>query len=138
MATSRYPNNNSCCQICISKRIQYSWKMCILSTFDLKNAENRFFQNPLKMIILRIPQNKIEILIKLTHFKAYFHQFTPCKRSFRFWSWICLKYVFFIIFTLISGVPLWQQVLLLGYHNVANLKICYPKAKINYHINMIG
>ena len=138
MATSWYPNSNNCCQIWVSKRIQNSLEMCILSLFDLKNAGNWPFQNPLKMIILRIPLNKIEILIKLIHFKAYCRQFTPCKRSFRFWSRICSKYLFFIIFTLISRVPLWQQVLLLGYHNVATLKICYPKAKINYHINMIG
>ena len=60
------------------------FRTVLSSITEAKNAENRFFQNPLKMIILRIPQNKIEILIKLTHFKAYFHQFTPCKRSFRF------------------------------------------------------
>ena len=103
MATSWYPNSNNCCQIWVSKRIQNSLEMCILSLFDLKNAGNWPFQNPLKIIILRILLDKIEILIKLTHFKAYCREFTPCKRSFRFWSRICSKYLFLSFLRLFLG-----------------------------------
>ena len=32
---------------------------------------------------------------------------------------------------------IWQQLLLLGYHDVATLQIYYLKSKINYHFNTI-
>ena len=46
---------------------------------------------------------------------------------------ICILEYFQAYFEL----PFWQQLLLLGYHIVATLKIRYPKTKIDYHINTI-
>ena len=37
----------------------------------------------------------------------------------------------------IFGLPLQQQLLLLGYHTVANLKMCYPKTRIKYHTDVV-
>ena len=62
-----------------------------------KNPKNYFFQISSKMIILEILLDKIEILIQFTYFQAYFHQYVSYKISFRFWSRICLKWLFLVI-----------------------------------------
>ena len=102
-----------------------------------KNSQNYFFQISSKMIILEILLDKIEILVQFTYFQAYFHQYVSYKISFRFWSRICLKWLFLVIFRPKFRLPLQQQLLLLGYHNVATLKMCYPKIKINYDTNVL-
>ena len=103
-----------------------------------KNPKNQFFQISSKMIILEILLAKIEILIQFTYFQAYFHQYASYKISFRFWSRICVKWLFLVILRLKFRLPLQQQLLLLGYHNVATLKTHYPKDKINYYTNVVS
>ena len=73
--------------------------------FPSKNSQspkNTIFGKVHRNIYIRIPMDKITLLIKRTHFKHYMAIIDPQKISFRFWSPCCSLRPHFIVFVDIS------------------------------------
>ena len=71
-------------------------------------------------------------ILKIIIFKGFWKgRFPAFLRSNR------LKIHIFNEFWIRFEIQIWQQLLLLGYHDVATLQIYYLKSKIDYHFNTI-